>query len=195
MKKKFLYFLSLNLLSLTAFMAVADNVKQPATGQLKAVNEQIRSVNNQNPAVNATNVPAAGNTGADHNSAAQVQDTLIITDAWARRSTSPNNNSAAYMTINNPTDRQIVIIGASAPKVANNVELHESFVDDRGVSKMTSINKIVVPAKSSIELAPGGIHIMLFDLKKRLSDNDKFDITVKIKDSKPIVTQAIVKSN
>ena len=37
---------------------------------------------------------------------AEVKKTLEITDAWARKSMSPNNNSAAYMRINNPTAEQ-----------------------------------------------------------------------------------------
>lgn len=126
--------------------------------------------------------------------ALQEQNSLIITDVWARKSTSPNNNSAAYMKIQNPTDKQITITGASATKIANNVELHESFVDERGISRMTTINSIVVPANSTIELAPGGIHIMLFDLKSALKDQDKFEMTIKMKDHEPIIVNATVES-
>ena len=125
--------------------------------------------------------------------AAEVKKTLEITDIWARKSMSPNNNSAAYMKINNPTAEQITIIGASASQIANNVELHKSFVDEKGVSRMTSIDKIVVPAGSSIELTPGAIHIMLFDLKKTLSEGDKFNITIKIEGKDPIVLETLVK--
>ena len=97
------------------------------------------------------------------------------------------------MKINNPTAEQITIIGASASRVANNVELHKSFVDEKGVSRMTSIDKIVVPAGSSIELMPGAIHIMLFDLKKNLAAGSKFDIVIKIEGKDPITIEALVK--
>ena len=118
---------------------------------------------------------------------------IHITDAWARKSMSPNNNSAAYMKIMNLTDEQVTITSASASMVANNVELHKSFVDEKGISRMTSIDKIVVPAQSSIELAPGAIHIMLFDLKRTLSVGDKFDITVKMEGKEPITVNTVVK--
>ncbi|PCJ27142.1 MAG: hypothetical protein COA94_04290 [Rickettsiales bacterium] len=118
---------------------------------------------------------------------------LEISDAWARKSMSPNNNSAAYMKIHNPTDEQITIISASAMVVANNVELHKSFVDEGGISRMTAIDKIVVPAKSTIELKPGGIHIMLIDLKYSLSEGNKFIIKVKIQNSDPIGVETMVK--
>lgn len=126
--------------------------------------------------------------------ALQEQNTLIISDVWARKSTSPNNNSAAYMKIQNPTDQQITIIGASATKVANNVELHESFVDERGISRMTTLDSIVVPANSAIELAPNGIHIMLFDLKREFKETDTFEITIKIQGKDPIIVNATVES-
>ncbi len=121
------------------------------------------------------------------------KQSLAIYDAWARKSLSSNSNSAAYMKINNPTNRSITIVGASASKIANNVELHKSFVDDKGISRMTSIDKIVVPAQSEIELKPGGIHIMLFDLKNRLITGNQFTINVKTEEGKIISFESIVK--
>ena len=124
----------------------------------------------------------------------ELQKNLIITDAWVREPISPNNNSVVYMKISNPTDKEIVIIGSSAAETANNVELHQSFVDEKGVSRMTSIDKIVVPAKTDIELAPAGIHIMLLDLKKSLKIGDKVKLEVKIQGRNPLVIQAEVKN-
>ncbi|MGC0371960.1 MAG: hypothetical protein DGJ47_000661 [Rickettsiaceae bacterium] len=119
---------------------------------------------------------------------------LIVKESWARTSIPPNNNSAAYMKITNPNKEQITIIGASAAMVANNVELHKSFVDEKGISRMTSIDKIVVPGESTIELAPGAIHIMLFDLKKNLSLDDKFKLILKLEGMKPVASTVVVKN-
>jgi copper(I)-binding protein len=58
---------------------------------------------------------------------------------------------------------------------------------------MTSIDKIVVPAKTSIELMPGATHIMLFDLKKSLNVGDKFEIEVKIEGQAPLSVTTEVK--
>lgn len=118
---------------------------------------------------------------------------LEVSAAWARASLSSNNNSAAYMSINNPTNKQMTILGASAAAVANNVELHKSFVDESGVSRMVSIDKIVVPANSAISLAPGGIHIMLFDLKRKLNPGDSFKIILAVEGMDAIIVDAEVK--
>jgi len=118
---------------------------------------------------------------------------LEISDAWARKSMSSNNNSAAYMKINNTTDEQITIIAASATDVANNAELHKSFVDEKGISRMVSVDAIVVPPKSTIELKQCGIHIMLLDLKETLIPGKKFPITIKMKGHDPITVESSVK--
>ncbi len=118
---------------------------------------------------------------------------LEITGVWARQSIAPNNNSAAYMKINNPTKKQITIVSAFATSVANNVELHKSFVDEKGISRMVSIDNIVVPAESQIELKPGGIHIMLFDLRRHIKPGDKFEMILQVKDADPIKVESEVR--
>jgi hypothetical protein len=143
---------------------------------------------------NAANSVISAATNAITPAIPELQKNLIITDAWVREPISPNNNSVVYMKISNPTDKEIVIIGSSAAETANNVELHQSFVDEKGVSRMTSIDKIVVPAKTDIELAPTGIHIMLLDLKKSLKIGDKVKLEVKIQGRNPLVIQAEVKN-
>lgn len=106
---------------------------------------------------------------------------LSVCNAWARASLSSNSNSAIYMSIRNNTGKQITILGAIAPpEVAGSLQLHKSFIDEKGISRMTSVDKIVIPAKSSIDLTPGGIHIMLLDLKRRLNFGDKFQIALQL---------------
>ena len=106
-------------------------------------------------------------------------DKIQIINPWARASLSPNNNSAAYLTIKNTSNSQYTLIGAGAMRIANNVELHQSYVDEKGVSKMTSIDKIIIPANSEIVLKPAGMHIMLLDLKRALNAGDKFKLDLK----------------
>ncbi len=141
-------------------------------------------------AAETSNQPASPN---EDGVVGEKKATLEISDIWTRKSMSPNNNSAAYMKINNLSDQQITIIGASATAIANNVELHKSFVDEKGISRMTSIDNIVVPSQSEIELKPGGIHIMLFDLKRSLSVGDTFTLTIKIDGMDPMEIESSVK--
>lgn len=105
---------------------------------------------------------------------------LEISNVWARTALSPNENSAIYMTIKNNDITEYEIINVYAPLTANRVELHDSYVDDQKISRMRAIDKIVVPAESTIELKPGSTHIMLMSLKQELKTGDKFTIKLKI---------------
>lgn len=107
---------------------------------------------------------------------------LEVSDAWARSSSAPNHNSAAYMVIANTSDKDMVIIGAET-NVAGKVELHETFLDDKGVHKMSHVDKIVVPARSKIEMKPKHTHIMLMDLKHDLKAGEKLKLKLKVGDS------------
>lgn len=104
---------------------------------------------------------------------------LEVSDIWARSSSAPNHNSAAYMVIKNTSDKDMVITGAETD-VAGLVELHETFLDEKGVHKMTHVDKIVVPAHSEIELKPKHTHIMLMNLKQDLKAGEKFKLTLKV---------------
>ncbi|MBN8512035.1 MAG: copper chaperone PCu(A)C [Rickettsiales bacterium] len=135
--------------------------------------------------------------GAVSNALAANQDKkeLIIEKAWARKPIGSNNNSAAYMKITNSSAQPITILGATASNVANNVELHKSYVDEQGVSRMAALDKLVIPAHTTVELSPNGIHIMLIDLKKTLEEGSKIEITLQIENSNPIKFKALIRNN
>ena len=129
-----------------------------------------------------------------------------ITGAWARTSAASQTMGAAYMMIENSGATEDTLVGASAPAtVAAKTEMHETVADTAmgtdstamggasttammsgstaagdmgGAMKMQPVAKIVVPAKGSVELKPGGFHIMFIDLVKPLVKGDKFDLTL-----------------
>jgi copper(I)-binding protein len=43
---------------------------------------------------------------------------------------------------------------------------------------MAPVKAITVPARGKVELKPGGLHLMLFQLKKALKDGDRVSLTV-----------------
>lgn len=44
--------------------------------------------------------------------------------------------------------------------------------------KMRPVEKIEIPAESTVKLEPGGLHVMLFDLKKDLAAGDTVEVTL-----------------
>ncbi|GAA4082147.1 hypothetical protein GCM10022248_59340 [Nonomuraea soli] len=73
--------------------------------------------------------------------------------------------SAAFGTLTNTSGQDITVLSASTP-VSPMVELHET-VEDGGKSVMRAKDGgFVVPAGGTLELKPGGNHIMLMGLKE-----------------------------
>lgn len=115
-----------------------------------------------------------------------------IDGAYARASIPNVPNSAAFFVIKNNSDKDIAITSANSD-IAEKNELH-THIKENQMLKMIKIEKLVVPAKSSLELKSGGDHIMLMGLKKELkvgdeislelsfSDGDKKSIKVPVKD-------------
>jgi periplasmic copper chaperone A len=98
--------------------------------------------------------------------AAQTTDTrdtqIVLRDAWVRESTATRTVSAGYVTIDNRTPRDVTLVSVSvagAPRAVLHTMTHE-----QGHSSMRSVKAVRIPARSSVELAPGGTHVMLFDV-------------------------------
>ena len=117
---------------------------------------------------------------------------IEIEGAYARASIPNAPNSAAFFVIKNNSDKDIAITSANSD-IAEKNELH-THIKENQMMKMMKIEKLVVPAKSSLELKSGGDHVMLMGLKKELkvgdeislelsfSDGDKKSIKVPVKD-------------
>ena len=72
------------------------------------------------------------------------------------------------------------LVGAASP-VAKIVEIHEMKMD-AGVMKMSAIDKLPVPAGKTVELKPGGYHVMLMDLTQQLKEGESVPITLSFVD-------------
>ncbi|QQF52333.1 copper chaperone PCu(A)C [Campylobacter fetus] len=101
------------------------------------------------------------------------------------KATPPNaKTSAAFMIIKNNTNKDVSLVSgnSNASKV---FEIH-THLNENGMKKMVRIPKIDIPANSSVELKPGGLHIMLIDINKPLEITDKVDLTLEFSDSSKI---------
>src|SRR3546814_14927205 len=62
--------------------------------------------------------------------------------------------------------------------VAGRAETHRT-VRDGDVMRMEPAEIVEVPAGAQVEFAPGGLHIMLMDLKQPLNKGDSFPMTLR----------------
>jgi hypothetical protein len=99
-----------------------------------------------------------------------------VKDAWVRVPAPGQKVAGAYMEI---TGRTSLWLMAVASPVAARAELHSTTMED-GVMKMRPIEKLELPGGRAVRLAPGGLHIMLIDLKQALKPGDKVPITLTV---------------
>ncbi len=88
---------------------------------------------------------------------AEVQPPLVASDV---RVTGPMPRmKAGYMTLTNNTDDAISITRVSSPQFGR-AEIHETVIED-DVSRMRPVGDLTIAAGGSVQLEPGGKHLML----------------------------------
>lgn len=116
--------------------------------------------------------------------ACSAQAEVVISDAWVRANSPGQKVGAAYMTLKSPQDSTLVFVESSA---AGSVEIH-SMTMNNGVMKMRMLDELTLKARKAEKLAPGGFHLMLFDLKKPLKAGEKATFTLCFKDKTNKIT-------
>src|SRR5512139_501860 len=90
--------------------------------------------------------------------AAQVVE---VKDPWARATAPGQKAGGVFMQLMSPGGGALV---AAESLAANIVEIHEMAMEGN-VMRMRAIPKLDLPAGQTVELKPGGYHVMLIDLK------------------------------
>jgi copper(I)-binding protein len=102
---------------------------------------------------------------------------LVITQAWSRATPGGAKIGSGYLTIENKGSAPDRLIGGSAD-VAGKVQVHE-MATTNGVMTMRPLdNGLTIEPGKTVKLAPGGYHLMLFDLKSPLKQGDKVPVTL-----------------
>ncbi|MFM1911729.1 MAG: hypothetical protein RJB18_1120 [Pseudomonadota bacterium] len=102
---------------------------------------------------------------------------INITDNWVRATAEGQDVGAAYMTITSASDKSLVKVESS---VTDSVEIHSMSMEN-GVMKMRMLEQLDLKANTPNKLAPGGFHLMLFDLKKQLKAGETVSFTLHFK--------------
>jgi len=101
---------------------------------------------------------------------AQVQ----VQEPWVRATVAGQKATGAFMKLHSPQPTRLV--EARSP-VAGVVEIHEMAMDG-GVMKMRAIPGLPITAGQTVELKPGGYHVMLMDLKGQVKPGDEVPLTL-----------------
>jgi copper(I)-binding protein len=99
--------------------------------------------------------------------------------------------AGAYVVLHNDGDQPVSLTGASSPAYGE-VMLHESSRAG-GMSRMTMVDALAIPAHGTQILAPGGYHLMLMDAKQPVQPGDTVRITLKFGDGSTLPVDFIAR--
>jgi copper(I)-binding protein len=91
---------------------------------------------------------------------------LVIGHPWSRPTVSGMPTGVAYLSITNNGTSRDTLISASSPAAAR-VEFHRTSFE-AGMAHMRPAGAVVVEPNATITAEPGGLHLMLVDLKSPL---------------------------
>ena len=107
--------------------------------------------------------------------AASVHAQVTVKDPWVRATVPQQKATGAFMQLT--AAKEARLLSASSP-VAGVVEVHEMVMVDN-VMKMRALpNGLDLPAGKTVDLKPGGYHIMLMDLKGEVKEGSAVPVTL-----------------
>ena len=117
------------------------------------------------------------------------ENPLQITDAWARPGQA-GATSAVYFVINNGGDEDTLLSASTSS--AERAELHMSRMEGDTMMMQPQEN-VPLPEKSTVEFKPGGLHIMLVNLRKNITAGENLIISLNFEKAGTIQIEAPVR--
>ncbi len=124
----------------------------------------------------------AGDMQHDHGEAKMEMAEYKVGDLMLKapfaRATLPNQPVAGgFLTISNMGSEDDVLIGFSSP-VAGRGEVHEMKMDGDTMKMREMADGLVIPAGETVELKPGGYHLMLMGITEPLVEGEMVEGTL-----------------
>ena len=122
--------------------------------------------------------------------AALAQAAPKVEDAWARPTVAGQGGGGGFLKITSASADRLV--AASAP-VSKTVELHTMQMDG-DVMRMRQVPAIDIPAGQTVELKPGGLHVMFIGLTQTLKDGSSFPLTLRFEKAGEVKVEVKVRT-
>ena len=116
---------------------------------------------------------------------------ITVSEAWVRSTVVGQKTTGAFMKITAKETARLV--GVSSP-AAGMAEIHEMKME-KDIMKMAAVPFVNLPSGKTVELQPGGLHVMLMDLKTSLAAHTTVPVTLIFLDAKGNKTTQELKLN
>lgn len=100
--------------------------------------------------------------------------------------------TSAFLTLRNTGQTAVVLTGVRTP-LARHAMLMTTRRDARGLTGMSAVNKLTVPAAGILKLGPDGDHLMLMDLARVPRVGEKVPLTLTTRDGRSLTVSAVVR--
>lgn len=120
--------------------------------------------------------------------AAAIAAPVVADGAWARASVAGQKATGAFVRLTASTATRLVRAESAAAGVT---EIHEMKMEG-DVMKMRAIAGLDLPAGKTVELKPGGYHIMLMDLKASLVPGTPLPLTLVFQDAQGAKSELVL---
>ena len=119
------------------------------------------------------------------------QQPIAVSGAWARPAPA-GGQTAAYFTITNggSADR---LVKVQCP-IAGSAMLHRTATDSSGMTGMSMVDAMAIPADSEVTLEPGGFHVMLTGLDRALAAGETIELSLVFERAGTIVVPATIRA-
>lgn len=104
---------------------------------------------------------------------------VSVSEPWVRATVPAQKVTGAFMRVQSAAPARLVGVQAD---VAGRAELHEMAMDGQTM-RMRRVEAIELPAGKPVNLASGGYHVMLFDLKRQVREGENVAITLTVQDA------------
>jgi len=122
---------------------------------------------------------------------ASADEYVAVQNAWIREAPPMIKIMAAYLQIENSSDKPLTLISAESSEFER-IEFHLSQIED-GVARMQQQNKIIIAPNTIFSFEPGGYHLMLFNNTAPMREGKLASIKLTFSDQKTLMFDAMVK--
>jgi len=117
---------------------------------------------------------------------------ISVSQSYSHPTAAPGVPGVGFLTLTNAGKKPDRLLSVSSP-AAGTVEIHQSGVVN-GVMQMRAITDgLALPAGKTVALAPGGLHLMLFDLRAPLVEGQEVPVTLNFANAGAVTTALTVK--
>ena len=117
---------------------------------------------------------------------------IEVHSAWVRP-TAQGENAAVYLTLYNHTDTADELLSVSS-SAADVIEIHESKMEN-DIMQMNMLMSLPIAAEEEIVFTPGGLHIMLVNIKEELVLGGHIDIILHFKNHADIAVEVHIEDS